>query len=179
MSRDSQARKDFNTGNPRSGRRQGEPNFSLNDKAAHNDQEEVIQIPKDKVGHVIGKKGWRKKDIVEQSGVQALVIKDDQVRLTGTEEQRAKAKMIIYEIIRVRLGKMSFYLTLNHSSFHPLPSFSSAIYLPVCLSACLPVRLSACLSGSIFGIHLYACMDGERHCEMKMSCPKTQLSEPS
>ncbi|XP_020632584.1 uncharacterized protein LOC110069397 [Orbicella faveolata] len=103
MSRDSQARKDSrtqrNTDNPRSGR-QGEPSFSLNDKPAHNDQEEVIQIPKDKVGHVIGKKGWRKKDIVEQSGVQALVIKDDQVRLTGTEEQRTKAKMVINEIIR-------------------------------------------------------------------------------
>ena len=102
MSRDSQAGKDSNTGNPRSGRRQGEPSLSLNDKATHNDQEEVIQIPWDKVGHIVGKKGWRKKDIIEQSGVQAMVIKDEQVRLTGTEEQRTKAKRIIDEIIRVR-----------------------------------------------------------------------------
>ena len=111
MSRDSQAGKESrterNSDNPRSGRIEGgEPSFSLNEKAAHNDQEEVIQIPMEKVGHVIGKGGWRKNDIVERSGVQALVVKDCQVRLTGTEEQRTKAKTIIYEIIRVRLGRM-------------------------------------------------------------------------
>jgi len=149
MSRDSQARKDFNTGNPRSGRRQGEPNFSLNDKAAHNDQEEVIQISMDKVGHVIGKKGWRKKDIVERSGVQALIIKDDQVRSTGTEEQRTKAKMIINEIIRVRLGKMSFYLNLNHSFFPP-SSFLQFCYLPACLPVCLSDSEPGCLSVCLF-----------------------------
>ena len=126
MSRDSQAGKDSNTCNPRSGRRQGESSFTLNNKAAHNDQEEVIQISMDKVGQVIGKKGWRKKDIVERSGVQAMVIKDDQIRLTGTEEERAKAKTIIDEIIRVRLFKMPFFLIKTIHSFHPLSFFSSA-----------------------------------------------------
>ena len=109
MSRDSLAGKDSNTGNPRSGRRQGEPTFSLNDEAEHNDQEEVIQISIDKVGRVVGRGGWRKKDIVERSGVQALVIKNEQVRLKGTEEQRTKAKTLIREIICVRLCKMPFF----------------------------------------------------------------------
>ena len=110
MSRDSQAGKESRTqrniDNPRSGRRQGETSLSLSEKAAHNDQEEVIQIPENKVGHVIGRKGKKKRDIMERSGVQALDIKDCQVRITGTEEQRTKAKAIINEIIRVRLGKM-------------------------------------------------------------------------
>ena len=111
MSRDSQAGKESrtqrNTDNPRSGRRQGEPSsVCLSEKAAHNDQEEVIQIPENKVGHVIGRKERKKRDTMERSGVQALDIKDCQVRITGTEEQRTKAKAIINEIIRVRLGKM-------------------------------------------------------------------------
>ena len=113
MSRDSQAGKESRTqrniDNPRSGRRQGEPSLSLSEKAAHNDQEEVIQIPANKVGIVIGKKGRRKSDIVEQSGVQALVIKDCQVRITGTEEQRTKAKTLIYRILSVRHSKCPFY----------------------------------------------------------------------
>ena len=119
MSRDSQAGKESrtqrNTDNPRSGRRQGEPSLSLSEKAAHNDQEEVIQIPENKVGHVIGRKGKKKRDIMERSGVQALDIKDCQVRITGTEEQRTKAKTIIYDIIRVCLGKMPLFL---HFSSH-------------------------------------------------------------
>jgi len=94
MSHDSRAGKESrtqrNTDNPRSGR-------SERDKAAHN--EEVMKIPENKVGLVIGKKGWRRNDIKERSGVQALVIKDCQVRITGTEEQRAKAKTLIYRIL--------------------------------------------------------------------------------
>ena len=134
MSRDSQAgkysRTQRNTGNPRGGRRQGEPSFSLNDKAEHNDQEEVIQIPMDKVGRVVGKKGWRRNDIKERSGVQALDIKDCQVRITGTEEQRTKAKTLIYIIIRVCHGKMSFFLLSIH--VHS-PSSCLHFYLLACL----------------------------------------------
>ena len=125
MSRDSQAGKESrtqrNTDNPTSGRSEG-------DKAAHNDQEEVIQIPENKVGIVIGKKGWRRNDIKERSGVQALDIEDCQVRITGTEEQRTKAKTLIYRILNVRHGKCPF-----HHSFifiHPLLVF---------ISTCLPV----------------------------------------
>ena len=106
MSSDLQTGKDSRTqrspDNPRSGRSEG-------DKAAHNDQEEVIQIPENKVGIVIGKKGWRRNDIKERSGVQALVIKDCQARITGTEEQRTKAKTLIYRILSVRHSKCPFY----------------------------------------------------------------------
>ena len=155
MSRDSQAGKESrtqrNTANLESGRRQGEP--SLTEKAVNNDQEEVILIPENKVGHVIGRKGTRKRDIMERSGVEALDIKDDQVRITGTEEQRTKAKTIIYDIIDVRLGTMppfsEFFLP---ALFLPsiLPTYMSASQpgcLFVCLSVCtyLLVRLSGCI----------------------------------
>ena len=142
MSRDSLAGKESrtqrNTDNPRRGRRQVEPSLS-DEKAAYNDQE-VIQIPEDKVGHVIGRRGKRKRDIMEQSGVQALDIKGDQVRIKGTEEQRAKAKTIIDNIIRVGLGKM-----LPFSEFFFPPLFLPSV-LPTYLSASQPGRLSVCPS---------------------------------
>ncbi|KAL9950377.1 hypothetical protein ACROYT_G042865 [Oculina patagonica] len=59
-----------------------------------------MQIPKDKVGLVIGKKGQTIKDIKERSKVHELFIKDDLVHLRGTEEQRANAKRIIDMILR-------------------------------------------------------------------------------
>ena len=125
MSSDSQTGKESRTqrspDNPRSGRSEG-------DKAAHNDQEEVIQIPENKVGIVIGKKGWRRNDIKERSGVQALVIKDCQARITGTEEQRTKAKTLIYRILSVRHSKCPFY--------------HSFIFISTCLPAC---GILACL----------------------------------
>ena len=125
MSRDSQAGKESrtqrNTDNPTSERSEG-------DKAAHNDQEEMIQIPENKVGIVVGKKGWRRNDIKERSGVQALVIKDCQVRMKGTEEQRTKAKTLIYRILRVRHGKFPFYHSFIF--FHPLPVLISCTCLP-------------------------------------------------
>ena len=150
MSCDSQASKKSeiqrNSDDPRSERSEGEASLSLKKQKTHNEREEVIQIPMHKVGHVIGKKGWRKNDIVERSGVQALDIKDCQVRITGTDEQRTKAKTIISEIIRVR--QMS--KTINY--FHLLPSFHSA-YLPVCKSNCVPFCLRVCLS-----VGLSACL---------------------
>ena len=159
MSRDSQAGKESRTqrnpDNPRIGRRQGGP--SLSEKAAYNDQE-VIQIPEDKVGHVIGRKGKRKRDVMERSGVQALDIKGDQVRIKGTEEQRTKAITIIHDIIRVRLGKMPPFSEF----FFPCTAlrFFSSAYLPVCQSTelpfclcvcvCLCVGLSACLPVPVY-----------------------------
>ena len=164
MSRDSQEGKDSrtqsNTDNPRSGRKQSEQSFSLNDKTAHNDQEEVIQIPGNKVGLVLGKKGWRRNDIKERSGVQALIIKDCQVRIIGTEEQRIKAKTLIYRILRVRHGKCPFYhsylFILFQSSFLPacLPVCFLSVYLPACLPACL----SVCLSVVCLSVCLPACL---------------------
>jgi len=125
MSHDSRAGKESrtqrNTDNPRSGRSEG-------DKAAHNVQEEVMKIPENKVGLVIGKKGWRRNDIKERSGVQALVIKDCQVRITGTEEQRAKAKTLIYRILSVRHGKCPFLPFIHIHS----PSSCLHFYLPAC-----------------------------------------------
>ena len=76
---------------------------SYDETASVNYQEEVMHIPKDKAGLLIGKKGWRVKDIMEKSGVKKLSIKEDLVHLRGTEEQRANAKKIIDTILRVRL----------------------------------------------------------------------------
>ena len=161
MSRESQAGKESraqrNTHNPGSGRSEGKPSFNLNDKAVRNDQEEVIVIPENKVGLVIGKKGWRRNDIKERSGVQTLVIKDCQVRIRGTDEQRTKAKTLIDRILSVRPGKCHF----SYYSFifvHPLSVFISTC-LPACLPVsfpfvCLSVCLFACLSASLPTCHL-------------------------
>ena len=146
MSSDSQragknSRSQRNTDTQRRRGRQGEPRLSLSEKAAHSDQEEVIPIPENKVGIVIGKRGWRKKDIVERSGVQALDIEDCQARITGTEEQRTKAKTLIYRILSVCHGYCPFFIIHSYSFIFYLSSF-----LPACLPACeLPARLSVCL----------------------------------
>lgn len=63
-------------------------------------KEEEIHIPKDKVGLILGKKGWKKKDIITRSGIQDLVIKEDLVYIRGTEEQRTRAKQIIEKVLR-------------------------------------------------------------------------------
>ena len=89
------------TKQPRRPRTEGQPT-SYDETARVNYQEEVIHIPKDKAGLLIGKKGWRVKDIMEKSGVKKLSIKEDQVHLKGTEEQRASAKRIIDMILKVR-----------------------------------------------------------------------------
>ncbi len=111
MSRDSQegeeSRSQRGRDDPRQRRSEDAPSWY--DKSVNaNYQEEVMQIPKDKVGLVIGKKGQTIKDIKERSKVHELFIKDDLVHLRGTEEQRANAKRIIDMILRVRY---------NHSLF--------------------------------------------------------------
>lgn len=96
---------------PKSQRRlrpEGEPSWY--DKAVNASyEEEVMQIPNDKVGLVIGKQGWRKKDIMERSGVQTLFIKEDLVHLRGTKEQRANAKQIIDMVLSVSF-KFPFFI---------------------------------------------------------------------
>ena len=115
MSRDSRRR-----------RNDGEPSWY--DNAVNADyQEEVMPIPKDKAGLVIGKKGWRIKDIKEQSGVKELHIKDDQVHLRGTEEQCANAKKIIDMILKV-LFKCPFFVLIFFSFYIFLLSRASFIY---------------------------------------------------
>ena len=103
MSRDSKQGKDLKSqGNPRRRRNRDAPNWY--DRAVNADyQEEVMQIPRDKAGLIIGTKGWRKKEIMEESGVKALNIRDDQVHLKGTAEQCSNAKKIIDRILKVQL----------------------------------------------------------------------------
>lgn len=123
MSRDSKQGKDLKSqrtqGNARRRRNRGEPNWY--DRAVNADyQEEVMQIPKDKAGLIIGTKGWRKKEIMEESGVKALNIRDDEVHLKGTEEQCSKAKKIIDRILKVQLDPDNLNsLSSHHSNSKP------------------------------------------------------------
>lgn len=105
MSRDSKQGKEPKSqktqGNSRRRRRRdhGEPNWY--DRAVNADyQEEVMQIPKDKAGLIIGRNGRRKEEIMKKSGVKELIIREDQVHLRGTEEQCSSAKTIIDRILK-------------------------------------------------------------------------------
>ena len=90
-------------GEPRRRRNHGEPSWYDRALTDADYQKEVMQIPTDKVGFIIGTKGWRKKEIMEESGVKELEIRDDQVHLRGTEEQCSNAKKIIDRILKVQL----------------------------------------------------------------------------
>ena len=86
-------------GNRRS-RNRGDPslyNRSMADKVSVRQPDVVMDIPKDMVGRIIGKKGWRLQDIKDQSGAHVDVI-DDKVYLRGTPEQCERAKKIIDDI---------------------------------------------------------------------------------
>ena len=107
MSRDSKHGKD----DPQRRRNDGEPSWY--DKAVNTEyQEEVMPIPKGKAGIIIGKKGWRIKDIKEQTGVKEVNIIDDQVHIRGTEEQCSNAKKIINMILEVLFKSPFFVLIL-------------------------------------------------------------------
>jgi len=87
-------------GNRRS-RNRDDPNLyveSLADNFSTRQPDVVIDIPEDKVGLIIGKKGVRLQEIKEQSGAHVVVI-DNKVQLRGTPEQCEKAKKIISEIL--------------------------------------------------------------------------------
>ena len=58
----------------------------------------AMDIPKDKVGLIIGKKGCRLQEIKERSGAH-VEVKDDKVHLRGTPEQCERAKKHIEEIL--------------------------------------------------------------------------------
>ena len=62
----------------------------------------LILVPKDKVGHVIGRKGSRIQEIREQTGVQISINKENQALLRGTAEQGENAIKMIEEIVTVR-----------------------------------------------------------------------------
>ena len=81
---------------------------SLADNVSAGQPDVAMDIPKDKVGLIIGKKGWRLQEIKQLSGAHLVVI-DNKVQLRGTPEQREKAKKIIEEILNtVSIGELSF-----------------------------------------------------------------------
>ncbi|CAH3144164.1 unnamed protein product [Porites lobata] len=61
-------------------------------------EEEIVEIPKEKVGLVIGRKGRTKEEIRRQTGVQ-IFIEEDGAHLRGTAEQIHEAKTMIGEIL--------------------------------------------------------------------------------
>ncbi len=63
-------------------------------------EEVKIPIPKDKVGLVIGRKGWRLQEIRDRTGVQ-ISIKDDHAHLRGTAQQCQDARKLIEEVLNV------------------------------------------------------------------------------
>ena len=73
-------------------------NRSMADKVSVRQPDVVMDIPKNMVGRIIGKKGWRLQDIKDQSGAHVGVI-DDKVHLRGTPEQCERAKKIIEDIL--------------------------------------------------------------------------------
>ena len=75
--------------------------FRRNDQSRGH--EEMIPIPKDKVGLVVGRKGWRLQEIRDQTGVQ-VSIKDNHAQLKGTAEQCQNAEKMIEEILKVTTG---------------------------------------------------------------------------
>ena len=97
-------------GNRRS-RNGDSPNWyvgSLTDNFSARHPDVVMEIPKDKVGLIIGRKGRRLKEIKELSGAH-VDVKDDKVHLRGTPEQCEKAKKYIEEILNpVSIGGFSF-----------------------------------------------------------------------
>jgi len=124
MSRDSEQGTDPKSqrtqGNPRRRRRnQGE--LSWYDRAVNADYQEM-QIPKDKIGLIIGTGGRRKKEIMEESGVKELIIREDQVHLRGTEEQCSNAKKIIDRILKVQLDPTN----LNSVTSNSVPVISNS-----------------------------------------------------
>ena len=77
-----------------------DPDWYYKSLATFADQdEERIEIPKEKVGLVIGSKGRRLKEIREQIGVQISIKDIYRAHLRGTAEQRQKAKNIIEEVL--------------------------------------------------------------------------------
>ena len=158
MSRDSKHDKD----DPRRRRNDGEPSWY--DKAVNADyQEEVIPIPEGKAGLIIGKKGWRIKDIKEQTGVKELNIRDDQVHIKGTEEQCSKAKKIIDRILEV-LFKSHFFQG-NFYTYVPVTDLTTLLTSFFCSCFLLrPYLFPLSLSPSLPSIHYPKFYHGTFYC---------------
>ena len=82
-------------------RNKGDPSWydrSMADNVSARQPYMAMDIPKDKVGLIIGKKGWRLQEIKERSGAHVEIV-DDKVHLRGTPEQCERAKNHIEEIL--------------------------------------------------------------------------------
>ena len=82
-------------------RNKGDPSWydrSMADNVSARQLYVAMDIPKDKVGLIIGRKGWRRQEIEERSGAH-VEVKDDKVHLRGTPEQCERAKKHIEEIL--------------------------------------------------------------------------------
>ena len=99
---------------PRGNRRfrnKGDPSWydrSMGDNVNARQLYVAMDIPKDKVGLIIGRKGWRLQEIKERSGAHVEIV-DDKVHLRGTPEQCERAKNHIEEILNpVSIGGPSY-----------------------------------------------------------------------
>ena len=83
---------------------QGQQQKQARDVACATDdvEEEAVVVPKAYIGRIIGTKGRRLEEIRSKSRVK-IRIKDDQVYLRGTPNQREKAKELIEEILAVSI----------------------------------------------------------------------------
>ena len=99
---------------------------SLADNVSARQPDAAMDIPKDKVGLIIGRKGWRLQEIKQLSGAHVVVI-DNKVQLRGTPEQREKAKKIIEEI----LNPVSIGALIQKSGGYPVPK---KFLGPLCLT---------------------------------------------
>ena len=111
----------------RKGNRRKDPSWYDKSVAAlSTDQEEVMEIPTEKVGLVIGTRGWRLQEIRDQTGIQITIKAGNQAHLTGTARQLQEAKKIIEEVVNpvcileVVINRLRLSLLLwEESSFSP------------------------------------------------------------
>lgn len=66
---------------------------------SHVEQVSVMQIPQDKIGHVIGTGGVTIKKITKESGAKIDINRDGQTYITGSSQSAEKARAAINELI--------------------------------------------------------------------------------
>ena len=91
---------------------------------ATDDVEEAVVVPKAYIGRIIGIKGRRLEEIRSKTQVK-IRIKDDQVYLRGTLNQREKAKELIEEILAVSIVVTESMIMENPHNTLCVPSVSS------------------------------------------------------
>ncbi|XP_015755830.1 PREDICTED: uncharacterized protein LOC107335338 isoform X5 [Acropora digitifera] len=99
---------------------------SMADNVSARQLYEAMDIPKDKVGLIIGKKGWRLQEIKERSGAHVEIV-DDKVHLRGTPEQCERAKNHIEEILNPSTHKEHYGFKLVQNLVVPEESIGHVI----------------------------------------------------